>query len=137
MPNSKRNGRRKEKGMRDKLIRLIMECSTYTPNYEEQARLHAEYLAQHLLNEGVIVPPVKVGQSLFILEDIGIRTLPEIVPLTVYNLAFTVFEEGIKSHIVCITKSRKVRHIKGEDLGETAFFALEEAEKALAERSGE
>jgi hypothetical protein len=54
-----------ERKMRDRLIELILECSTYTPEYSEQARLHAEYLAQHLLNEGVIVPPCKVGQKVY------------------------------------------------------------------------
>lgn len=96
---------------------------------------YTKLMADHLLAEGIIVPPVKIGQKLFVLEDIGIQTLPEIIPLTVYNLAFTVFEEGIKTHIVCITDRRKVRHIKDEDFGNTVFLTREEAEKALAERS--
>ena len=111
--------------MRDRLIELLNEANDYDVGL----------FADNLLAEGVIVPPVELGQSLFILEDIGIQTLPEIVSLTVYNLAFTVFEEGIKYHIVCITNLRKVRHIKGEDLGKTVFLTKEEAEKALAERS--
>ena len=117
--------------MRERLIELLN-------NYEKEWRVDfpvtTEDLADHLLAEGVIVPPVKLGQKLFVLEDIGIQTLPEIIPLTVYNLAFTVFEEGIKNHIVCITDRRKVRHIKDEDFGKTVFLTKEEAEQALAER---
>ena len=131
--------------MRDRLIELLRqiefdyseECVCAFEDGYKGTPDFAKFFVDHLLAEGVIVPPVKLGQSLFVLEDIGIQTLPEIVPLTVYNLAFTVFEEGIKSHIVCITKSRKVRHIKGEDLGETAFLTREEAERALEEKSKE
>ena len=54
--------------MRDRLIELILECSTYTPEYSEQARLHAEYLAQHLLNNNVIVLPCKMNSRVY---DIG------------------------------------------------------------------
>lgn len=55
--------------MRDKLIQLIMECSTYTPNYEVQARLHAEYLAQHLLNNNVIVLPCELNSNVYDISE--------------------------------------------------------------------
>lgn len=127
--------------MRDRLIELLKQidfkygevCVTCAEDGYKCPPSLEEFFADYLLENGVVVPPVKLGQSLFVLEDIGIQTLPEIVPLTVYNLAFTVFEEGIKSHIVCITNLRKVRHIKCEDLGKTAFLTREQAEKALAE----
>lgn len=51
--------------MRDRLIELILECSTYTPNFEKEARLHAEYLAQHLLNNDVIVLPCKMNSRVY------------------------------------------------------------------------
>lgn len=41
--------------MRDRLIKLIMECSTFTPRYANQARSHAEYVANHLINNGVTI----------------------------------------------------------------------------------
>ena len=55
--------------MRDRLIELILECSTFTPNYEKQARLHAEYVAQHLLNNGVIVLPCKIGSNVYDISE--------------------------------------------------------------------
>jgi hypothetical protein len=55
----------KGKKVRDRLIELIMECSTYTPEYSKHARLHAEYLAQHLLNNNVIVLPCKLNSEVY------------------------------------------------------------------------
>lgn len=57
--------------MRDRLIELILECSTYTPEYSEQARLHAEYLAQHLLNAGIVVPKKIVGYDDYSIDEYG------------------------------------------------------------------
>lgn len=107
--------------MRDRLIELILECSTYTPEYSEQARLHAEYLAQHLLNEGVIVPLCKVGQTVYCIRYDRARK-PYVKPLGV--LSITTYGKGV----ITLFTTRDDR------LGSTAFLTREEAEKAL-ERS--
>jgi hypothetical protein len=91
-------------------------------------------IADYLLANGVIVPPVRLEQTIFSLEDIGIQTLPEIVPLTVYRIHFTISEECLDCHIVCATKSRHIEHIKSDVIGKTVFLTKEEAEKALKER---
>lgn len=120
--------------MRDRLIELILECSTYTPEYSEQARLHAEYLAQHLLNEGVIVPPCKVGDEVYWIGN------KESIVKTYYVacVEINIFEGRI--HTVIHTKINKDNfysdeHFSNYQFGKYLFFTREEAEKALAERS--
>lgn len=41
--------------MRDRLIELLSVTHTETDNYKEQARLHDEYIADHLLANGVVL----------------------------------------------------------------------------------
>ena len=89
--------------------------------------------AAHLVANGVIIPPVSLGQTIFILEDIGIQTLPEIVSLNVYRINFTISEDGLDCHIVCVTEIRSIQHIKGEDFGKTVFLTKAEAEQKLKE----
>lgn len=120
--------------MRDKLIQLIMECSTYTPNYEEQVRLHAEYVAQHLLNEGVIVPKVKIGDTLYAINAARARVHEYIVThLEMYECGIKIFGRPIycrEEYWLCWS----------QDLGNDercVFFTREEAERALVERSKE
>jgi hypothetical protein len=121
--------------MRDRLIELIMECSTYTPNYEEQARLHAEYLAQHLLNNNVIVLPCKMNSRVYdITEFIEECPCPDVY-------AFLTDE-------IIISRCRKTKElifgIDGidytfDEFGKRVFSsekdAEKEASKLIAERS--
>ena len=117
--------------MRDKLVELIMECRTYTPNYTEQAKLHAKYLAQHLLNAGVILPPCKVGDTVYCIwqySDFAITEPPFIKPAKAESF---VIDEG----------TIKVFPDNYSEMDDHWFrlldivFTQEEAEKALAERS--
>ena len=121
--------------MRDKLIELIMECSTYTPEYTEQARLHAEYLAQHLLNNNVIVLPIPYGTELHFLWSRERATKPQ--PPRVHSTndwIFSVRDDGkmwLTSNDIPVGYYGEYLH----QLGKTVFLTREEAEKALAERS--
>lgn len=121
--------------MRDRLVELIKQARQRTKNANCDIERNMLF-ADHLIENGVIVPPVKLGQTIFILEDIGIQTLPEIVPLNVYRINFTVSEDGLDCHIVCVTETRSIQHIKGEDIGKTVFLTKEEAEQKLKEMRG-
>ena len=81
-------------------------------------------IADHLLANGVIVPPCKVGQTVYELrcndpfsEDISI----DIVPSTVKDFAILTTED--------------IHGMAG--VGKTVFLTKEEAEKALKERERE
>lgn len=119
--------------MRDRLVDLILECRTYTPEYEPQARLHAEYLANHLLNNGVIVPPVKVGDTVY-----HIRRTPKrhggsyIIEAKVNSVL--VETRGEDFYIECFVEyTNHHGDIEEENsiFGKISFRTRTEAEKAL------
>ena len=109
--------------MRERLIELILECSTFTPEYARQARLHAEYVAQHLLNAGVIVPPCKVGQTVWFISEFYAPPFQTVIT------SIEVYEEET---VICTLSGTEWHY---EDFGKTVFLIKEEAEQALAERS--
>ena len=104
---------------RDRLIELIQGA------VDGCARHWAEIIADYLLANGVIVPPVRIGQ-------------------TVYAVVYDLHGDVIVHE--CQVVEMKVRYsgmtfscIGGfvfglEHLGETVFLTREEAEKALKER---
>ena len=99
--------------------------------------LYAEQIADHLLNNGVIVPPVKVGNMVYVIE-----------PCVCYN-GYRDFEEchhrrtkatkwidmvrvPKKHHTKCLKlfeRPFKVEYLN--KIGKTVFLTKEEAEKAL------
>lgn len=120
--------------MRDKLIELLNDV-TFGVNVHTLAdhlkRETIEAVADHLLAAGVIVPPCKVGDTLYVLHT-NHHTGKRIV-----------FEHDVEE--VCYCSNRGVRPwviscftvatFDNCDFGKTVFLTKEEAEKALAERS--
>lgn len=103
--------------MRDRLIEMIQNAVGGC------ARHWAEVIADHLLANGVIVPPVGIGQTVYCIRYDKARKpfvkLLEIRSITTYGIGkFSVFTT------------------RDDTWGVTAFATEEEAEKAL-ERSGE
>ncbi len=81
-----------------------------------------EQIADHLLSNGVIVPPVKVGDTVWIAGEYR----------GVYSASVrTMFFSHSGVEMVRTTKC----DIPFHDFGKVAFFTREKAEKALAERS--
>ena len=110
--------------MRDRLIELIAKSNLVLVDGGIHPDTHQaqEALADYLLANGVIVPPCKVGQTVYCIRYDKART-PFVKPLGVLSVA--IFGKG-----KCIIFTTK------EDIwGITAFATEEEAEKALAERS--
>ena len=108
---------------RDRLIELLSATHTETDDYKEQARLHDEYIADHLLANGVIVPPCKVGDKLYIIATVS-KDIVESVVIGLW-IADEVFS------ILTIHGT-----IVGENLGKTIFLTKEEAEAKLKEMKG-
>ena len=102
---------------REKLIELIEEWHRKIPTH---------YLADYLLANGVIVPPVKVGQTVYVPSgDEGGDWIDE------YKVKyFYCSSKGInRYYIECGTMGNNFRP---KDIGKTVFLTEEEAEKALA-----
>ena len=107
--------------MRDRLIELISHVQ-YMGGLEGK-------LADHLLAEGVIVPPVALGsrQKVYI----PIKDTTVVYETKVYGIG--IDEDG---NLVINPKEyhEDVIEINGYNIGKTVFLTKEEAEKALAER---
>lgn len=92
-----------------------------------------EQLADYLIANGVIVPPCKVGQTLYFLYDGTFANRPDFT-LRIYETNdwyFDIDEKGIS------ILPRSIRSYKGKHhyyLGKTVFPTREEAEKVLEDK---
>lgn len=111
---------------RDRLIELLdgaedlPTCQTYTG------------FADYLLANGVIVPPCKVGETLFFLYDNTFANRPNLT-LHIYETNDWYFDVDQKGTSIL---PRSIRSYKGKHhyyLGKTVFLTLEEAERKLKE----
>ena len=100
--------------MRERLIELIEDA--YFCNIEE--------LADHLIDNGVIVLPCKVGDTLFI-NGIYHKAME-------YVVEYIEILDNNEIKIVCNAVHHSICKAVGiEDFGKTVFLTKEEAEKAL------
>lgn len=100
-------------------------------------------VAEHLLSNGVIVPPCKVGDTLWVQWSLTKAHKKEIYPVKVYALRYDTKE---RSKRICVEGQFKLHAYGGwynhyynatfswDSIGKTVFLTKEEAEKALAER---
>lgn len=113
--------------MRDRLIKLLRDTFNYTKgvciDFDEAVEINADYL----LANGVIVPPCKVGDTVYLLQKYY------------GTYCFNVVEDkvqmiGITSRGIHIKARNHQDHNKMYMLGKTVFLTREEAEHALKER---
>lgn len=114
--------------MRDRLVELMVEADAYD-GYECKLctddhscfRCYFTKLADHLIKNGVVVPPCKVGDTVYCLETIG----NEINDFVVQNVGITATQGGWGIE-------------RGFDaFGKTVFLAKDQAEQKLKEMRGE
>lgn len=113
-------------GDREWLIKLIQEAEDDYMVYEMGAQALAigifksreEYIADHLIANGVILSPVDIGKTVYKVSLIG-----KIVSLNVVNYDYDV-----------ITSPYDL--ISFNSFGKTVFLTREEAEKALERSKG-
>lgn len=131
--------------MRNRLIEMIQNAVGGC------ARHWAKVIADHLLANGVIVPPCKVGDKVYVADKGGIReaTAAEIYfygsndNMTILlsfncdyeceNCPFSSWSQEPCGEYSC-GGEYGCWDVKYEDFGKTVFLTKEEAEKALAER---
>ena len=101
---------------RERLIQLIGEIKSY--EYSGMAKVTDEGLADYLLANGVIVPPVKFGDTVYKITDYFMPPW------------FSADDNFAVKHYICTTTFKR-SDIYPKDL----YFTKEEAEKAFAERS--
>lgn len=131
--------------MKDRLIELIKHIP-YGVSVGAKFEQHfCEKVADHLLANGVIVPPCKVGDTLWV-NWLRFKEKYETHPVTVYAFRCDTKKNNMR---ICVEGQFEIsayggsytHYYKGtfawNSVGKTVFFTKEEAEKALAERSKE
>ena len=111
--------------MKDRLIELIDGFDLQTiPN---SSREWMEQFADHLIANGVIVPPVKVGQTVWFIRDKYHNKIEET------NVEKVIVKNGgIYIKLGC----NSMYETSCNSIGKTVFLTKEEAEKALKESEG-
>ena len=100
--------------MRYRLIELIKEGGLLIPN-------GAEKIADHLFANGVIVPPVKVGQTVYgIIKGKIVERKIEKIEISEAGAFFAWNWRGMGYEWIC-----------EKDIGKTVFLTREQAEKEL------
>lgn len=110
---------------RDRLIELIKNA--FSEEHEKRDFITEEHTADYLLANGVIVPPCKVGQTVYVLNgDEAEEWIDE------YKVKyFYCSSKGInRIYIECGTMGNNFRP---KDIGKTVFLTKEEAEEKLKE----
>lgn len=112
--------------MRDRLKSLIAESSDKVLSIPYISEDGAEALADYLLENGVIVPPCKVGDALYYPVFATNRVLLYKV------ISIKLNSKGL--YVVCENHLSKSQMTHGAtQIGKTIFLTEREAEKALAE----
>lgn len=133
--------------MRDRLIELLNAISCKTgcvcsaldegrcSHLDSLDRCQIEAIADYLLSNGVIVPPCKMGDTVYVLTSDSITGFEK---SRVKRMLLKNLQDGttIKIIIPCVCDDwgGAVREFYPEDFGKTVFFTEEEAEQALKER---
>lgn len=122
--------------MRDKLVELILkareECastSCFQCEYQDKEMPKdcvPRLIADHLLSNGVIVPPCKVGQPVWRLYEWTFKDA-EIREGKVSMLQ----QKADKSWKFRISVNSSIYDISTDEIGKTVFLTKEEAEQAL------
>ena len=115
---------------RDKLIELIEEAKNKYNNF----LFEKELIADHLLTNGVIVPPCKVGDKVYYMSKNPINL--SVLPYTIYeaNIVRIVTTKLGTSLVIQIHNEYGCTEIPNINyFGKTVFLTKEEAEEKLKE----
>lgn len=114
--------------MRDRLKKLILESEILCHTCGESTDSYcAEYLAEYLIENGVIVPPCKVGDTVYVIvQDSGIWEFE----VRAAQMTVGVNGQGAVWMRWCFVCADTIR-FKDEDIGKSVFLTREEAEQAL------
>ena len=116
---------------RERLVELIKNGFFTKPVYEAlctNKRKACDFLADYLLSNGVIVPPVQVGATVYCTDSY--RHL--IKPLEIIGFEVDYTKRICKYY--CRGGDYTPAWFKPAEIGKTVFLTREEAEKALEER---
>lgn len=124
--------------MKDRLIELLGKADEATeiltrdfPSYEEELKAFYTGIANYLLDNGVIVLPCAVGDTVYVVGEYGIGGVKE------YEVGCIVLK-GNADYSRCLWEDVYGGGIGNfEDIGKTVFLTKEEAERKLKELESE
>ena len=123
---------------REKLIELLKESKLCGKRFDDQySDGTIAIIADHLLHNGVIVPPCKVGDSCYPLNgsETELTCEEKISRITISEKNIII---GYYEHWDYFTRCRKTDNwrlpLRTRILGKSVFLTREEAKKALKER---
>lgn len=114
--------------MRDRLTALL-ESAESAVYWDSNNKSFIEKIADHLIANNVTIPPVSVGQTVYIMR-VPDNMEPRIVPEQVDKIEITLTAGRQR----CVFSNNQFWRTS-EDIGKTVFLTIEEAEQALKERS--
>lgn len=131
--------------MRDRLIELLKQKScVYAPcdqecggcNNVEMYDDSIESIADHLLANGVIVPPVQLKQTVWVYNQMTGKIYPNTV-VGINIKGTSPYKKAIKLEYINKFGEMSCRKFTWAQIGKQVFLTEKEAEAALAERRGE
>lgn len=105
---------------RDRLINLIINAKREDP----ETGSFTEFLADYFIANGVILPPCKIGQIVWLVRD------GKIEETTVEKIVLK--DKGLYLKLLC----NSFYETTCRSIGKTVFFTREEAEKVLERSKG-
>ena len=128
---------------RERLIELIRKARSFFMEDDDYENID-EYIADHLLANGVIVPPCKVGDNVYSLDECSCEDIDGVyTKCEFYGYGEDDMICAIPCGAKCPYQYRVIKCYVTESnilmfarlWGKTVFLTKEEAEKALKERS--
>lgn len=115
--------------MRDRLIELLEDCGRSQMPMVAGLELWADAIADYLLENGVIVPPCRVGDTVYVMED----EFTGFWECQIISMQY----DGVQwlEYMNCLWAHHHGGFWKWQecDIGKTVFLSREQAEKALAD----
>lgn len=111
---------------RERLIEILTK--SMDEQYEKRRLITPQHTAEDLLANGVIVPPCKVGETLYQIVDMSHTACKSFVSdFTIKVLPYQIYYLNLMGGVSAIPF---------EEFGKTVFLTREEAEAKLKEREG-
>lgn len=122
----------------ERLTVLIEECAAiHESGFDPDKRVSAEALARYLLANGVILPPVRVGDTVYYIVGGHYKSPDNCKVSEPCKVVETSYKIGAKYRQLAGFITNKGTRYSFDGIGKTVFFTREEAEAELKKRRKE
>jgi hypothetical protein len=111
--------------MRDRLEQMVIDAEI---KWQNSTRSFSSVCADHLIENGVIVPPCKVGQTVWLIKSLNWQRTEWGIKEGKISM---IQQKADKSWKFRVTENRSVQDYTVDSIGKTVFLTKEEAEQAL------